>query len=147
MGLAPRELEKILETRPGQKVPVLRIFGELQSATAQTSDLGPYTKFGGKFQAVNLISKEVARSSTLLVPVLAEQFLLDGLDAAKEVDDTASIKFGLDILIEENKSTKGGWKFKYAITPLTDFGGGKDVLTEMGEKLGAVPYLEAPAKK
>jgi len=141
MGLDPRVLEDIAVKFGSTKKAVLRVIGRVHGATPGNSDMGPYVKFTGDFQGINLIDRSVSRSKILILPGVAESFVMEGFDGAKASDPDAVLQFGLDILVEENKSTKGGRKYKYAVTPLTD-NVGKDALTLLTEQLGEVPYLQ-----
>ena len=140
MGLDPRIVEKLVVD--GKKsVPAARIYGQVTGMKADVSDNGPYVKFFGIFEGINLLDRKVHRAKILCLPGTAEAFVADAYGSAAEADPKASIQFGLDLIANPHTSTKGGWKFKYSVTPLSGGATGKDALSLMGEKLGELPPM------
>ena len=141
-GITPRLCEDILDKNGKKKTIAVRVYGRTFDMKADATDMGPFIKFIGEFEAVNLIDKSKYRSKTLIIPQVAEQFMADAVSAAKADDPNAVAQFGLDITIEENRSTKGGCKFKYGVQPLVD-APKRDALSQIGESLGALPFYES----
>lgn len=141
-GFTPRACEDLLAQNKQKKTTVLRIYGRCAEAKADSTDIGPFIKFSGEFEAVNLVDRTKYRSKTLILPQIAENFLDDAIQSVKSSDPNAIAQFGLDITVEENRSTKGGYKFKYGVQPLID-APKKDALSMIGESLGALPFVES----
>lgn len=142
VGLTPRGCEDLLNANGKKKTVVVRIYGRAMDMKADATDIGPFIKFTGEFEAVNLIDKTKYRSKVLILPSVAEQFLGDAVTSIKEDDPNAVAQFGLDITVEENRSNKGGYKFKYGVQPLID-APKRDALSMLGESLGALPQIES----
>lgn len=150
VGLTPKICDGIVtdEVNKGQKVPVMRVYGVCRDQKQGTSNFGPYIKFGGEFEGVNLTTGEKFRAKALLLPPIAEMGLADTLQEAKAKNPDAFVEFGLDIVVELNPSKQGGWAFKYGCKPLKlDFTGENDQLSLMGASFGELPLLGAPTPK
>lgn len=139
IGLFTRELEDIAAKAKGKAVPVSRIYGIVRNSEPGQTDIGPYIKFSGEFEAINLVNRSVHRAKTLVLPAVAESFVNESLQAAKAESPDASVTIGMDITVTEHKSAKGGTKFKYGVSPLTS--PGNDPLTELGNKFGELPSM------
>jgi len=117
-GLSMAELEKVAVAAAGQEVPVLRIVGFLTGATVAQSSYGPYTSFEGEIAGTNILSGQEYRSGKLILPSVAEAPLLSIVNNRE--DDTMRVRFAVDVTVTENKSLKGGTKFKYGVRPLIE---------------------------
>lgn len=137
-GLSMAELEKTAVAAAGETVSVLRIVGSLTGSEAQQSSYGPYVAFDGEFAGVNLASGQEYRSGKLILPQVAEAPLNQILSSRE--DETVKVKFAIDLTVIENKSLKGGTKFKYGVTPLIE--SSQD--DELGKMLKSLP---APGPK
>lgn len=147
VGLTPEKCEEIAKGQGSKAIPVVRVYGTVKKAEPKQSDLGPYSFFHGQFEAVNLVDGHKVRSTSLIVPAVAEPLLNDALAGEKEANgDAATLTFGLDITVLENLSQKGGWKFKFGVTALKG-SEQKDPLDMLGEQLGTLPLLESKSKK
>lgn len=144
MGLRPSDLEAVAAEGKGKPVPVLRVWGIVSSATPGTSQFGTFFKFGGEIAAINLISKDEARSQALLLPTVAEGVVLSLFNKAAK--DGGSAQIGIEICVEENISAKGGTKFRYAVKPLFEYKG-DDALAEMAKTLPTPVYVKALTDK
>jgi hypothetical protein len=143
-GLTAEVAEEVALDNPGVETVGLRIYGRITGYKKEPSGtFGPYIRFSGEFEAVNQITKEVYRSLNLIVPPVAEQLLTD---LSSDLSEGSSVQFALDLLILENKSQKGGWKFKYGVksllAPKT-----KDTLTQLGESLESPQIADQTGKK
>jgi hypothetical protein len=149
VGWTPKLCDNIVEERPKARTPIVRVYGTVKQAETGTSNFGPYIKFKGEFEAVNLSSQEKYRAKNLLLPPIGEMAIADALQEAQAENKDASITFGMDIAVEENPSKKGGWNFRYAIIPLRspEFKGESDALSLLGKALGELPLLEGPKTK
>lgn len=145
VGTDPRELESLCKGKGNQAIPVVRVYGRIMESKPGTSDLGPFIKFSGEFQAENLLTGTKVRSRNLIVPAVAENFLADGISQAQKDDPKAGLEFGADITVSENLSKKGGFQFKYGVNALMGSKDG-DFLDQLGAKLPALP-APASAKK
>ena len=137
------------ERYEGKPVPVMRVYGTARGMKKGSSNFGPYVGFLGEFESINLLDGKKFRSKMVLLPSLAEQMLSDSLDEAKSTNPEAFIEFGCDITVERNLSAKGGWEFKWGMVPLKQpaFLGETDTLSKLGQSLGDLPLLLAPAVK
>lgn len=146
-GLDTRTLEETAQAS-SKPTPVLRVYGRASEAEVGETQIGPFTRFRGEFEAVRLTDGEKFRARVAILPQLAEMFVAEGLEKSKDEEGNGALQFGLDITVEKHESTLGGLKFRYGLRPLTKPSEkGKDVLTEMGERFGALPLLSEPAKK
>lgn len=124
-------MEKTGEVMP---VPVMRVYGRVKTATQGQGTYGPYTKFGGEFEAVNLLDGNKFRSTALCLPAMGEQMVNDMLESREDKDTW--VQFGIDVTVEYNNSAKGGTKFSYGITPLMQQSSAKDdLLSKLGAEL------------
>lgn len=134
MGIGPEVAEKIVKERG--TTAVLRVYGFAKSYKEEVSAFGGnYKRFVGEFAAKNLLTGDEARSESLILPPVAEMYVAEGTDMASK--ENAKYKFGLDLTVQENKSSKGGQKFKYGVRTLVknDF---TDPLTELGDSLTTI---------
>ena len=151
IGLLPKAMTAIAcdEKTGGNPVAVMRVYGTVNSVKDGVTQFGPFTSFQGEFEAINLISTKKYRSKTLIVPDLATQMLSDSLSEAKASSADATIQFGIDITVAENKSGKGGTLYKWGIVAVKqpDFKGENDALSIFGKSLGEPTYLQLAAPK
>jgi len=146
IGLSPKAMNAIAtDEAMADKMParVMRVYGTVRGQKKGTSNFGPWIGFLGEFESVNLIDGKKFRSKTLMLPSVGEMALSDALDEAKSKNPDAFIEFGLDVIVEKNESSKGGWEFKYGIIPLKspEFQGESDTLAILGKSLGEMPIL------
>ena len=152
IGLDTRELETIATENGTKQVAVMRAWGIVAGRKTEHSTIGSgdqtYTRYIGQFGAFNLISGEEYRSEQLIVPGVAETVINSLFEKAMKASDgeVVAAQIGLDILISENKSLKGGTKFSYAVKPLI-VPQGQDVLDIMAKDFPAFKLLSAPAEK
>jgi hypothetical protein len=145
VGLATSQMESIAKKAfdkadGAAEVAVLRVYGRARTATQGQGQYGPWTKFGGEFEAKNLVNGEVFRSTHLCVPPMGEQMLNDMLDCRE--DKEAWVQFGFDVTVSYNDTSAGGTKFAYGVQPLLEQTTPKDdILTQLGASLPAPKAL------
>lgn len=110
-GINP-ETKKNNETPDNPVVQVMRVYGNATGFEIKSGDLGDSFKFSGSFEAVNLSSGEVFKSSTCFLPATAAGLLAGALDGAQ------SVQFGFDIAAKFREDVAIG--YEYMITPLVD---------------------------
>lgn len=126
----------------GKKKPVsvLRVGGSIEKAESQTSHLGTYMKYTGRFAALNLTENIEYRSKVMILPAVAESALQDLIDKVKKDDNEAQIEFALDITLEYyNNPNTEGTRFRYGVKPLRD--PGEDSLSKLLQSFGEPPLI------
>lgn len=108
--------------------PVLRFTGDVHSTEPMTGNLGPYTKFNGRFHAVNLLDGTVHRSPVALLPTEAQEAVEAMVSAGKRDSKDAIVRVAVDItaVYYENRNPTGT-KFKYGVQPLIEVSGKDDL--------------------
>ena len=145
INLSTEMLESIAESNgKGKGVPVARIYGRISRVEQGSSQYGPYSRYYGEFEAVNLIDSTVHRSQQLIVPAVGEAMVAEMLAAGRKDNKDAVVQVGFDVSVKfYDNPNKSGTKFKFECSPLVD--NGEDALTLMGKSFGAMPMLGAPA--
>lgn len=112
----------IAEALEGKKsIDILRVAGITTSATPGQTDLGAFVKFGGNFQAVNLLTGETFSSTVCILP----NFIADTLAGALE--QSLEVEFALAIGAKASKTVTG---YEYTVRPLVE--------AQVNDKLGAL---------
>lgn len=141
IGLSMPVLEDAVKGNGDKYREVMRVYGTVASAEpGKDTGLGPYSVFSGEFEAQNMLSGDKFRSAKLILPSIAEVPLLGMLS-----DDKAMrVKFALAITANENRSMKGGKKYRFGVTPLMEM----DANDELSRIAASLPKagaaLEAP---
>lgn len=146
LGHEPRKLEEMAQGSGAEGVAVARVYGRVNDSKPGTTETGPYIKFEGQFEAVNLVTGIKMRSKNLILPDVGATFVGEGLEAAKKTDPGASLEFGCDITVVENRSSKGGYQFRYGVKPLLG-PEGEDALDKLAARLPAVAAITDKSKK
>lgn len=142
IGLEVRIAEKIALDANPKPVSVCRIWGILSSAVAKQSTLGPYTLYGGEVAALSYFKKDEdgsdveARSTSLIVPKVAEAYLNKLFDSIEKDATKAAVEFGMEITVAYNKSAEqypNGTKFTFGVKPLIE-PKGEDALAVMAKR-------------
>lgn len=122
IGLDKKLLEELVEQTKGKSSPVMRVYGRLASSKQEISKQtdSPFFKYAGQFEAHNLVTDELFRSETLIVPPVAETALNSALSSVKKDDPNATSDFAIEIYIEKNTSLLGGVKYKYGVQSLME---------------------------
>lgn len=143
VGLQSALLEKTALESKGVPVNVLIVGGFVTGMESGVSQFGNYIKFKGEFEGQNLLTGEVYRSGKLLLPPIAEGPISQEFEQA----EGGRLKFAMQISVEENKSTKGGVKYKYGVKPLVE-PKSDDELSKLMKSLPApAPASATPKKK
>ena len=148
VGLETKILEAVAQEK-GQKKPVavLRVYGRIRAVQDGQGQFGPWRKFIGEHEAINLLTGEVYRSVNLLLPAQAELMVSQVVDAVKAKDKDGVAEYGLDLTVMFN-AMPTGTQFIYSASPLIE-STEEDTLTMMGKMLGAPKMLSLgePAPK
>ncbi len=141
-GAAP-EME--LVTIDGKQLPrakgeqhLLRIIGMCNGLKHGTSEFGPWIAFLGSFEATNVKTGEVFRSSKCLLPESATGALSVAVD---NDDETRAVEFGFDIGVKPCATPTG---YEYTVKPLVPVSE-KDPLEMLKSKL-SIPQLSHQAE-
>lgn len=124
-------------------VPVLRLYGRVKSYNTENSTYGTFLRFVASdfVEGINLVTGDIYRSKTLIVPPGAEMVLAELVDIAKSADEKAVAEFGLDITVQFHKSqNEKGTKFTWGVLPLRE-PSEDDSITALGKSFGALPKL------
>ena len=92
---------------------ILRVIGQVTGYTTGESDYGPWTKFRGDFQGINLLTGEECRSRACHVPDL----MGDDIVAALKIEGNTAVEFAVDITVSPMNSAQG---YSYEVVPLVD---------------------------
>lgn len=133
IGISIEDTETVAE-REQSPTTIMRVYGTCRGATQKTSDIGPYSVFNGEFEAINCVTGEKYRSSTLILPEVGELVLNNQLGASEDDDNISGIQFAIDLTVEPNKSSKGGRSYKFGVKPLIE-SDDTDPLLSMGRML------------
>jgi hypothetical protein len=96
-----------------RSVKLLRVYGVIAKTRAEASDLGPFVRFLGEFEAVNLLTGEMFSAPACILP----KFLEDQLAPACE-PDKMPVTFAVEIGAVYNKDVPT--KFMYTAQPLVE---------------------------
>jgi hypothetical protein len=147
VGLETVKLEAVAVANPESPVPVMRVYGRISAVETGTGQFGPWLKFKGEHECINLITGEVYRSAILLLPEMASMIISGIVDTAKAVDSAAVAEYGLDLNVSfYDNPNKTGTKFIFGASPLIE-ASEEDVLSKMGKMLGKAPLLLPNAAK
>ena len=147
VGLQTADLEDIAEGAAGKEVSVLRVYGSIIDTEQGKSEIGPYTKFKGQFEAVNLVSGDKSRSYVLILPSVGEDMALGMLSAIHQEDPKAAATFGIEITVRKYKPKNDkGFKFTYGAKSLGE-DPVEDALAIIGKQFGATPLLTDKTSK
>lgn len=140
-------LEEYAEANGKKKpAPVLTVFGRVRKSATEQSTYGPYQRYSGEFEAINLVDQTSHRSRVLILPEVAEQALDELIGQVQRANPEALVEFGLTVTVEYyDNPNKSGTKFRFGVSPL-----GKpsddDALGEIGKRLGAIPQKAVEQK-
>lgn len=132
VGLGTEVLEGTVKGNGDSYTEVMRVYGMVSASEAgKDTGLGPYSVFTGEFEAVNMLNGEKFRATKLILPAIAEAPLLSLCDDAH---GKSKVRFALAITVNENKSAKGGRKYRFGVTPLMEMSA-EDELSKLGASL------------
>lgn len=95
-------IEAILAS-PGKTLPLMDIYGVATSMKPGATDYGPYVKFLGQFEGINLATGEVFTAPALLLPKFLEEQLAGALGASANAN--AQFAFRLSARYDESAAT------------------------------------------
>jgi len=146
VGLETGLLEQIAAEQGIKKpVAVLRCYGRVRNVIDGTGQFGPWRKFEGEHECINLLTGDVYRSANILLPQQAEMVIAQVVDTVKAKDPNGVAEYGLDLTIQF-KANPTGTQFMFSAAPLIE-PKEEDTLTLMGKMLGAPKMLALPASK
>lgn len=150
IGLTKEVLDKVATENQDQPVSIMRVAGRILSTKDGQNDLGPYTKFIGEFEAVNILSQDenlkVFRATSLVLTGLGEMVVLDAYNSARAKIPEGAVEVVFDIGIEYNAASvsRGGRAYKFTVNNLLGSEpSSDDALTKL---MGVVGELPAPKK-
>lgn len=127
----------------GEPMWQMAVYGSAHRSIAGETDYGPYIKFRGRFEAINLDSGETFQSSNLILPPIAEELLEDALTA----DNVKSVEFGLRVGVRKDESSVSGYVWVAESIRDTEE---TDPLERLRAELTdakVIPMLESPEKE
>lgn len=93
--------------------PILRVIGQVTGYTTGEGDNGPWVKFRGDFQGINLLTGEECRSRACHVPDL----IGDDIVSALQQEGNTAVEFAVDITVSPYGGAQG---YSYTVLPLVD---------------------------
>jgi len=144
VGLTVPVCEEVAASTGKKPAAVLRIAGRVSKVEKGTTSIGEYNKFQGEFEAINLVDGSIHRSQALIVPPVAEQPLLDFVNAVKKESPDAVVEVAADITVQfyDNK-IPNGTKFCWGVKPLIEPDPKSDSLSLLMSSFGEPPRLIA----
>ena len=122
--------------KDGEGMDLVRVFGVARDIKTGESDYGPWTKFLGNFQAINIVSGEEFKSTACMLPDTASELL----EAALQNEGVNEVNFAFDISIKGDSNSTIG--YQYVCSPLLE-DNDSDPLAKLASSL---PKLPAPKK-
>lgn len=89
------------------QVPLVRVYGLATEFKAKNSEYGDYILFSGQFEATNLLTGEVYRSGSMILPPVAE----GPLHGALENTEGTSVQFAYEIGLRVDEEMIRGYEF------------------------------------
>ena len=138
------------------------IYGSARKFSHGSSSFGMFVKFHGDFEAVNCETGETFRSSSLLLPELAQDLLVSALKAGgatpgklksdenkavegEEVSNAVDFAFRI-IAVPAPEGKPGGMGFSYALEPIVE-PTGADPLAALRDRVDPVKYNKEAVQK
>lgn len=148
IGLGVEVLQDYAEKNGKRKpVAVCNVFGRVRKTSTEQSQYGPYTRYNGEFEAINLLDNTSHRSRVLILPQVAETALDEQVGSVKQSDPEAVVEFGLVINVQYyNNPNKTGTRFRFGVNPLGQ-PSNDDALSQIGQRFGAIPSAQIEEKK
>lgn len=120
-----------------EKTAIMRVVGIARSMQAGESDYGPWVKYKGTFNGINLITGEEMTAPYCLLPEVASCLIENQLSA----EGVTSIEFGFDLYIKPSDTPIG---FEYLAEPLVE-PKDADPLSHLSKSLPAPPKVNKKA--
>lgn len=106
------------EKKPGEGFIVI---GKCMRMQRAETDKGEYMRFGGLFEAQNIVTGQLVRSATLIVPGVVEEMVASAVHLALAEDEHATVEIAFKFYTHEDKSAVIGyfWKADQLVEPFT----------------------------
>ena len=141
IGAIPKEFKK----QPHDyRLPLMHVFGRVESSDSAPSQFGPSTFFLGSFKAVILETGEIYRASKCFLPGLAS----DMIESAYSETGGGALEFALEIGLRrvvkfDAKGEEIGAGYEYTMKPLIEMDEATDPLAALESRVLA---LNPPAQ-
>ena len=104
------DVEKLIAAK-GKQIELMDVYGFARKSVPESSSLGEYVKFMGRFKAANLETGEVFESGGLILPRVAQDALAGAFG-----DNTDNVQFGFRISVKYDPTVPV--KYAYQCVPL-----------------------------
>lgn len=124
----------------GDPIWMMTVYGNTHRSIAGETDYGPYLKFRGKFEAVNIVTGELFTSMNLILPPIAEELVEDALTR----EGVSSVDFALKVGVRRDDDAISGYQWVAESVTETE---GEDPVARMRAKLQdmkVIPLLGNP---
>jgi len=123
---------------------LFRVYGQITNVEHGDGDHGPWTRFVGMFEAINLIDGNIVRSSKLFLPASVTGMVEGDVLDAKAKEGFAGFQMAYEIGAKKSDMAIG---YEYTIKNLISPSEEKDILLQLRNSLEATKVLPAPKKK
>lgn len=106
-GMDKGELLKLVMSDEKMAFPLMRVGGIATGMRPGDGDFGPYVRFIGQFQAINIRDGRVFAAAMCLLP----KFLEDELAGALGQEGAKTVEFGFEISVKYDKSAATSYVF------------------------------------
>lgn len=131
------DLEELIKgKKEGEKVIIMNVYGICDSHSVEETQYGPFVRFKGQFEAVNLLDNTVTRSGTMILPDVAADLLHSALISRQG----ESVQFGFGVGLKASKKSKTGYEL--TAQPLMKESAADPLAALRNEILGALPAPE-----
>ena len=130
--------DKIPAPEKGKPKALCHVFGVVRSAKGSSTTFGPYIRFSGTFEAINLETGEQFHSGTLILPGIAESLLFGACGEHPE----ASVEFAFEIGVKASNSPV---KYDFTVKSLIDQRGADPLKALRDQTVHMRPGLPAPS--
>ena len=112
---------------------LFRVYGQIVNIKYGSGDNGPWTKFVGQFESVNLITGLVLRSGNLFLPNIVSSMVEGEVIAAKSAEGFGGFMMAYEIGVKKSPQVIG---YEYTVKNLLPGDEEKDVLLKLRKELG-----------
>lgn len=122
--------------KAGTTIPTVRFLGAVEGYVEENGKFGPYVKFRGEFEAVNIATGEVFEAPALILPSKDEPAMLRKAFDQAQANGHPTVEFALDYMLAHTDKGERGYTFiaRDASKPK-----GADPLARLRSSLPAVP--------
>ncbi len=132
--------KKAIINSEGDPIWLMTVYGNTHRSIPGETDYGPYLKFRGKFEAVNIETGEMFTSMNLILPPIAEELVEDALTR----EGVSSVDFALKVGVRRDDEAISGYQWVAESVTETE---GEDPVARMRAKLQdmkVIPLLGNP---